>query len=802
MHEPNEELLRESTTGNSKMVEFILQNCNGVDINSEDSFGNTPLIKASQNGNYDVVNLLLDKDGIDINHGMNNNGYGSDGLTALYWASFNGYVDIVSSLLQQEDIDVNRVQHGGWNALIAASQRGHAQVVQLLLKEGDLDVNKPDKKGRTALYFASSNGHTEVVQLLLNIEGVVINRGDRLGKRKTALYWASYKGHVGVVKLLLERREIALNTEYDDTKRTALWIAFERGHSEIAQTLIEHPRVNIKKGLYSYEDVSEKLTKLIFNHDIANCTETCKLFIATILGNATQVSILLEKDVTPINSIDNLSRTPLYWASSRGHLNIVQDLIVNPRIDVNRKTFNNDANALQQASKNGHLQIVQLLRNHPKIEVNIPTLNRETPLMAATINGHSQVVEELLSATNIDVNYATFNGKTALIFAVSLKHPSISKLLLRCPKTDTSLMDQEYRTALDIAKERNMSNIIHAFEIRGNLQINKGHTCCSNSINQGIHIAVRNRDWKWIHKFLVCPDIDINMHNKDGQTPLNLAVHRGLNKIVDEFLIDPRINVNKPNVRGKQNALLIASEMGHVNIFKKILRHNQTDVNQLNANRKSALQVALQKYEYGDDEKRDTNIIKESKYFRIIKLLLRCSKTELKIHLNNWANTEWEPDDDMQQVIDLRNSSMHFSPTCCLDVIDSLMDSAWVGDFRAIKGLLDCPGSEINVNKVDNKGRTPLYRAAMRGHSEAVETLIKDHDVDVNIGKRVNGGTAFSIASEKSHFDVMKALILNEESILGEGWCIDNWTSPCKKVNDLTEDSQVPASSMQSSKFN
>ena len=51
------------------MVKFILDNCNGVDINSEDRFENTPLIKASQNGHHDIVNLLLDKDGIDINRG-------------------------------------------------------------------------------------------------------------------------------------------------------------------------------------------------------------------------------------------------------------------------------------------------------------------------------------------------------------------------------------------------------------------------------------------------------------------------------------------------------------------------------------------------------------------------------------------------------------------------------------------------------------------------------------------------------------------------------------------------------------
>ena len=120
-----------------------------------------------------------------------------------------------------------------------------------------------------------------------------------------------------------------------------------------------------------------------------------------------------------------------------------------------------------------------------------------------------------------------------------------------------------------------------------------------------------------------------------------------------------------------------------------------------------------------------------------------------------------------------------------LNVNESLHSAAWVGDFRAIKGLLQCPGSKFNVNTVDNRGRTLLYIVAMLGHLETVTVLLQNPDINVDIGKRINGGTAFSIASEKSHLHVLKALIVFGKSNESKGWYTDSWSKSCKKMEDL-----------------
>ena len=134
--------------------------------------------------------------------------------------------------------------------------------------------------------------------------------------------------------------------------------------------------------------------------------------------------------------------------------------------------------------------------------------------------------------------------------------------------------------------------------------------------------------------------------------------------------------------------------------------------------------------------------------------------------------------------IDLRQTVQESNPTCCLKVNLSLLGAAGEGDYRALRGLLQCPGSKSNINTVNIKGQSPLYIASMMGHFQAVNVLLQDINVDANIGRNMNGGTAFSIASEKSRFNVMKMHVVSGKSDQNKGWCSDQWANPCHASND------------------
>ena len=265
---------------------------------------------------------------------------------------------------------------------------------------------------------------------------------------------------------------------------------------------------------------------------------------------------------------------------------------------------------------------------------------------------------------------------------------------------------------------------------------------------------------------------------------MNLATEKGLRGIVEVLLANPNIDVNKLNTGQKQSVVQIASEVGNTEILRLLLLNPQTFVNNKDANGDSALSWGLRYYGTLDlDVVTATGV---RLYFRILKLLMKCPKTEvLPTHLDGIELGQ----KGEKELGELFAISKELKPTCCIKVKESILNASWVGDFRAIRGLLRCPGSESNVNTVDKKGRTPLYIASMMGHLQAVKVLLQDIHVKANFGTKFDGGTPSSIACEKSHFKVIRALIEYGRSDENKGWCKDKWVlhlSPCNERESLT----------------
>ena len=74
--------------------------------------------------------------------------------------------------------------------------------------------------------------------------------------------------------------------------------------------------------------------------------------------------------------------------------------------------------------------------------------------------------------------------------------------------------------------------------------------------------------------------------------------------------------------------------------------------------------------------------------------------------------------------------------------------------------------------------------ASMRGHNETVQVLLSDPNIDIDIGHVTKGETPFSIASERSQFDVMALLIKGKWTL--DGWLNDNWTPLHMKLKPIT----------------
>jgi ankyrin repeat protein len=148
--------VKSAEKGDNKAVVLFLSS--GIDINTRDERGWTPLMISTFNGKEEVASLLI-RSGADV-HAKDTAGYGP-----LHWAAFNGYSNVIKLLLEKR-ARVNERSNHGWTPLLQAAARGHLIAAGQLIA-GGADVNLPTNDGWTPLHKAAANGHIEMVKLLL-----------------------------------------------------------------------------------------------------------------------------------------------------------------------------------------------------------------------------------------------------------------------------------------------------------------------------------------------------------------------------------------------------------------------------------------------------------------------------------------------------------------------------------------------------------------------------------------------------------------------------------------------------------
>ena len=88
----------------------------------------------------------------------------NDGDTALILASNQGNIEIVK-LLIGAGVDLNIKNNGGGTALMWASKYNHIEIAKLLINAG-ANLNIKNKYDDTALIIANNNKHKKIVELL------------------------------------------------------------------------------------------------------------------------------------------------------------------------------------------------------------------------------------------------------------------------------------------------------------------------------------------------------------------------------------------------------------------------------------------------------------------------------------------------------------------------------------------------------------------------------------------------------------------------------------------------------------
>jgi ankyrin repeat protein len=105
-----------------------------IDVNAADDAGQTPLHRAAQAGNREVVEMLLAQPGIDANAFMERSG------TPLHHAIANGHEGVALKLMECPAVDINcRGPHCS-PPLALAIYRNAMKCVRVLCARKDLEV--------------------------------------------------------------------------------------------------------------------------------------------------------------------------------------------------------------------------------------------------------------------------------------------------------------------------------------------------------------------------------------------------------------------------------------------------------------------------------------------------------------------------------------------------------------------------------------------------------------------------------------------------------------------------------------
>jgi ankyrin repeat protein len=314
---PESALLEAAKGGDLEDVKELIQR--GVNIDSKDKDGLTPLHHAVASDNLELLRLLI-AGGADVNVRENN----SWNTPLLINAVLGEHWEALKVLLEK-GADLNAKDNWNRTTLHFAAWHGYTEAVDILIKRG-ADVNAKNRVGQTPLDKAVGQFPDVVMQLRkyggksgkiaqsvveaakradaatvrqLVLDGADINARDR--NRRTALHWAALYGGKGLVAILIDA---GAQVDARDYYGTPCHLAIGRGHKDVVKLLM---------------DAGADVSQLYDEHWTV-------LHLAATSGNPGMVKFVLRQPVD-INVPDSIGNTPVHLAAQFGHGKVVEVLM-------------------------------------------------------------------------------------------------------------------------------------------------------------------------------------------------------------------------------------------------------------------------------------------------------------------------------------------------------------------------------------------------------------------------------------------------------------------------------------------
>ena len=403
--------------------------------------GKTPIMRALKHGATDVLKILLNSPGVDINlqnttlesalwYAIKYNTCGAvirmanahpnlnldlrhkEGQTALHRAVWAGRIGLVQILLFLGS-DLQCKDSHGLSPWDWARRSNRPSMLQTLTRESDsqfptdFDLVYHDE---LPLHQAVSHGSIDAIRLLLKQKRIHLEAHDRNGN--TPLHLAVRSQSREVMDILLRNPHSDVNCR-DLAGNTPLWLSTHLSCDAVTERLLEEPRVNLNF-VGGHGDTQTPSTSLhhavlrpdtgalerlmaVPGIDVGRCAAGQSPFaLACAHGRVDSMKVLLRVDRVDINA-SGLGHPPVCQAVESGQVEAVRLLVQQGgRLQINRRTMTGHDTALCIAARDGSLNLVRALLRHDQIDLNLENWSCQGPLALAAQGAHLNVVDALL----------------------------------------------------------------------------------------------------------------------------------------------------------------------------------------------------------------------------------------------------------------------------------------------------------------------------------------------------------------------------------------------------------------------
>ncbi|XP_046346164.2 ankyrin repeat domain-containing protein 50-like [Haliotis rufescens] len=347
----------------------------------------------------------------------------------------------------------------------------------------------------------------------------------------------------------------------------------------------------------------------------------------------------------------------------------------------------------------GDLSRVEVILSQGGTDINCKDKIGRTPVMWAAGNGHKEVVE-LLVSKGAKVSIVDRCGNSILHSAGRGGDVEVVQYVLSHDMVDINGRGSCRRTPVMLAAEKGHIAIVKLLVDKG------GDMSLVDKRHENIlHLACLCGQIEVV-KYVLSQDIvDINSRGRKRKTPVMLAARNGHKEVV-ELLVKKGADLSLAYNAAGSNVLHVACFKGHVDVVKYLLSQDTVDVNSRGWKKRTPMMRAAEK---GHKE--------------IVELLVN-KGADLSLAYNTAGSN----------VLHLACFNGH------VDVVKYLLSQ-----------------DTLNVNSRGLMKRTPMMRAAEKGHKEVVELLVSK-GADASLVDK-SGNNILHLACQRGQMEVVKYIV-------------------------------------------